>query len=290
MMLAAQRRSEILTLLERDRIVRVSQLVSALGVSDMTIRRDLSALHEQGALEKVHGGAVVRSEPSTAEPGFEAKSARQLTQKEAIASRAAQLVHPGSAIAISAGTTTFAFARHLVAIPGLTVVTNSVWVADLLHGARVPSHTVLLTGGVRTPSDALVGPVAIAALRSLHLDTVFMGVHGVDAGAGFSTPNLLEAETNRAMIASGRRMVVLADSTKWGVVGLSSMAPLSNASALITDTGMSQSARQAVAEHVDELVLVAPEEISDGWEGSATVASASGQVHEYGAYHPGGRA
>lgn len=289
-MLAAQRRSEILALLERERIVRVSQLVSALGVSDMTIRRDLLALHEQGSLEKVHGGAVVRSEPSTAEPGFEVKSARQLAQKEAIAARAAQLVHPGSAIAISAGTTTFAFARHLVAVPGLTVVTNSVWVADLLHGAGVPSHTVLLTGGVRTPSDALVGPVAIAALRSLHLDTVFMGVHGVDAGAGFSTPNLLEAETNRAMIASGRRMVVLADSTKWGVVGLSSMAPLSNASVLITDTGMSQSARQAVAEHVDELVLVAPEEFSDGWEGSTTVAASSGLVHEYGAYHPGGRA
>lgn len=275
-MLAAQRRSEIMALLERDRIVRVSHLVSALGVSDMTIRRDLLALHERGALEKVHGGAVVRAEPSTAEPGFQAKSARQMAQKEAIAARAAQLVHPGSAIAVSAGTTTFAFARHLVAIPGLTVVTNSVWVADLLHGARVPSHTVLLTGGVRTPSDALVGPMAIAALRSLHLDTVFMGVHGMDADAGFSTPNLLEAETNRAMIASGRRLVVVADSTKWGVVGLSSMAALSKASALITDTGLSQTARQALAEHVDELVLVAPQENSDGWEDSPTVTASPG--------------
>lgn len=265
-MLAAQRRSEIMTLLERDRIVRVSHLVNALGVSDMTIRRDLQALHEQGALEKVHGGAVVRAEPSTAEPGFEAKSARQLAQKESIAAQAAAMVRPGSAIAVSAGTTTFAFARHLLAIPGLTVVTNSVWVADLLHGARVPSHTVLLTGGVRTPSDALVGPLAIAALRSLHLDTVFMGVHGMDANAGFSTPNLLEAETNRAMIASARRMVVLADSTKWGVVGLSSMATLSTASALVTDTGLSQAARQALADDVDELVLVEPEEASRPWE------------------------
>ena len=265
-MLAAQRRSEIMTLLERDRIVRVSHLVNALGVSDMTIRRDLQALHEQGALEKVHGGAVVRAEPSTAEPGFEAKSARQLAQKESIAAQAAAMVRPGSAIAVSAGTTTFAFARHLLAIPGLTVVTNSVWVADLLHGARVPSHTVLLTGGVRTPSDALVGPLAIAALRSLHLDTVFMGVHGMDANAGFSTPNLLEAETNRAMIASARRMVVLADSTKWGVVGLSSMATLSTASALVTDTGLMPAARQALADDVDELVLVEPDEASRPWE------------------------
>lgn len=260
-MLAVQRRTEILALLERDRTVRVSDLVSALGVSDMTIRRDLLALHEQGALEKVHGGAVVRAEPSTLEPGFEAKSVRQLAHKEAIAARAAALVHPGSAIAVSAGTTTFAFARHLVAIPGLTVVTNSIWVADLLHNARVPSHTVLLTGGLRTPSDALVGPMAIAALRSLHLDTVFMGVHGMDAAAGFSTPNLLEAETNRAMIASGRRLVVVADSTKWGVVGLSSMAALSKASALITDTGLPQSARQALGDHIDDVLLVEPDEV-----------------------------
>lgn len=257
-MLAAQRRSEILARLERDGIVRVSNLVSTLGVSDMTIRRDLLTLHEQGALEKVHGGAVVRAEPSSNEPGFAAKSARQLAQKEAIAARAVQMVRPGSAIAVSAGTTTFALARHLVAIPGLTVVTNSVWVADLLHDARVPSHTVLLTGGLRTPSDALVGPIAIAALRSLHLDVVFMGVHGMDLNAGYSTPNLLEAETNRTMIASGRRLVVLADSTKWGVVGLSSMAPLSDASALITDTGLSQNAYQALAENVDDMVRVDP--------------------------------
>jgi DeoR/GlpR family transcriptional regulator of sugar metabolism len=127
---------------------------------------------------------------------------------------------------------------------------------------------VLLTGGVRTPSDALVGPMAIAALRSLHLDTVFMGVHGMAADAGFSTPNLLEAETNRAMIASGRRLVVLADSTKWGVVGLSSMAALSMASALISDTGLSQTARQALGEQVDELVLVAPEHTSEDWDDS----------------------
>ena len=86
-------------------------------------------------------------------------------------------------------------------------------------------------------SAALVGPMAVAALRSLHIDTEFMGVHGMDIDAGFSASSLLEAETNRAMIDVDRRLVVLADSTKWGVVGLSSMADLSTASAVITDTG-----------------------------------------------------
>ena len=124
---------------------------------------------------------------------------------------------------------------------------------------------MLLTGGLRTPSDALVGPIAIAALRSLHLDAVFMGVHGMDARAGFSTPNLLEAETNRAMVAAGRRLIVIADSTKWGVVGLSSMARLSEAATVVTDVGLSDSARRILAEEVDELILTepVPREITD---------------------------
>ena len=196
--------------------------------------------------------------PSTAEPGFEAKSGRRLAEKEAIALRAAAMVAPGSAIAVSAGTTTHLFARHLVGIPGLTVVTNSFWVADVLHRGAPDSVSVLLTGGLRTPSDALVGPIAVAALASLHLDAVYMGVHGMDSRAGFSTPNLLEAETNRAMCRSARRLIVLADSTKWGVVGLSSMAALSDASVVVTDTGLSAHAAGVLGEQAESLVLVEP--------------------------------
>jgi DeoR/GlpR family transcriptional regulator of sugar metabolism len=255
-MLAAQRRACILAELDRDGTVKVSDLVELLDVSDMTVRRDLVVLQRQGLLEKVHGGAMARAEPSTTEPGFEANSARRLAEKAAIANHAASLVQPGSAIAISAGTTTHAFARHLVDVPRLTVVTNSVWVADVLHRSGNDTMSVLLTGGLRTPSDALVGPLAIAALDSLHLDAVFMGVHGMDGRAGFSTPNLLEAETNRVMVRSGRRLIILADSTKWGVVGLSSMAELSDASLVISDTGLSAQASAVLTEQADELVLL----------------------------------
>ena len=255
-MLAAQRRAHILAELEREGMVRVSGLRELLGVSDMTVRRDLTALEQQGIVEKVHGGAMMRAEPATSEPGFEAKSALRLAEKEAIAARAAELVAPGSAIAISAGTTTHHFARHLVDFPGLTVVTNSVWVADVLHRSGKGNVSVLLTGGLRTPSDALVGPLAIAALSSLHLDAAFLGVHGMAAQAGFTTPNLLEAETNRAMIRSARRLVVLSDSSKWGTVGLSSMASLRDASVLVTDTELGFQARQTIAESVGQLVCV----------------------------------
>jgi DeoR/GlpR family transcriptional regulator of sugar metabolism len=115
--------------------------------------------------------------------------------------------------------------------------------------------TTVLTGGVRTPSDALVGPVAITALRSLHVDLLFMGVHGMSVDAGFTTPNLLEAETNQALIASARRVVVVADHTKWGVRGLSSIAELSAADTIVSDSGLSPQARAAIADEGIELIL-----------------------------------
>ena len=146
-MLAAQRRSRILAELNRDGTVRVTDLVSLLGVSDMTVRRDLVALHREGLLEKVHGGALAVAEPSSSEPGFAAKSVQHRLEKEAIAARAAQFVHEGMAIAVSAGTTTHALTEHLARIPNLTVVTNSVWVADVLHRAGDSTTSVLLTGG-----------------------------------------------------------------------------------------------------------------------------------------------
>ncbi len=268
-MLAAHRREEIVTRLERDGAVRVSDLVAALGVSDMTIRRDLGQLAEEGVLDKVHGGAVSRSDDgatSTSEPGFAAKSVRQLAQKEAIAREAAALVRPGWAIAVSAGTTTYALARHLARIPRLSVVTNSVRVADVLHRAGDPSQTVLLTGGQRTPSDALVGPMAVSALRSMHLDAVLLGVHGMDAEAGFTTPNLLESETNRTMVASSRRLLVLADSTKWGTVALSSMAQLQAGVTLITDVGLPPQARAELEDRIDAVILADAAQLPQDWQ------------------------
>ena len=109
-------------------------------------------------------------------------------QKQAIAQAAAELVEPGSSIGISAGTTTYELARAVRGVPDLTVVTNSIPVAQLLHESGTPGQTVVLTGGVRTPSDALVGPVAVGALRMLHVDRLFLGVHGMDARAGLTTP------------------------------------------------------------------------------------------------------
>ncbi|MEU5331270.1 DeoR/GlpR family DNA-binding transcription regulator [Streptomyces parvus] len=273
-LLAEQRRALILDEVRRRGGVRVNELTRKLNVSDMTIRRDLDALARQGVIEKVHGGAVPVVEASTHEPGFEAKSALEPSAKEDIARAAAALAVPGSAIALSGGTTTFALARHLLDVPDLTVVTNSVRVADVFHnaqrpaggpGARPGAATVVLTGGVRTPSDSLVGPVADRAIDSLHFDVLFLGVHGISAEAGLSTPNLAEAETNRRFVRAARRIVVVADHTKWGTVGLSSFAALEEVDTLVTDAGLAPELRAEIEEHLPGLLVAgdAPAETAD---------------------------
>jgi DeoR/GlpR family transcriptional regulator of sugar metabolism len=255
--LANQRQMLIAEEVQRRGAVRVSELTELFGVSDMTIRRDLDVLASSGLIVKVHGGATARRSPSTDEPGFEAKSDRQFREKEAIALAARGLVQPGMAIALGGGTTTWRLAHHLREVPGLTVVTNSMQVANVLYQSPLADLTVVLTGGVRTPSDALVGPVAVTALQSLHVDALFTGVHGMTGDAGFTTPNLLEAETNRALIDCAERVVVIADHTKWGVRGLSRFARLEEAHVLITDNGLPPEARTVLGEHIAE-VIVAP--------------------------------
>jgi DeoR/GlpR family transcriptional regulator of sugar metabolism len=162
------------------------------------------------------------------------------------------------AVAVSAGTTTYALAQRLANVPGITVVTNSIQVADVLYRAGRHDQTIILTGGVRTPSDALVGPFAVAALRTVHVDLVFVGVHGMDPRSGFTCPNLLEADTDRALIEAGRRLVVVTDHSKWGVIGISSIARLDQADTLVTDAGLAPEARVILSEAVRELVIVDP--------------------------------
>ncbi|RLU89177.1 DeoR family transcriptional regulator [Streptomyces griseocarneus] len=265
-LLAEQRRALILDEVRRRGGVRVNELTRKLKVSDMTVRRDLDALARLGAVEKVHGGAVPVAEATAHEPGFEAKSELELIAKEDIARAAAKMAAQGSAIALAGGTTVYALAQQLVDVPDLTVVTNSVRAADVFHSAqrtmtavgpspRPGAATVVLTGGVRTASDTLVGPVADAAIRALHFDVLFIGVHGISVEAGLSTPNLAEAETNRHFVRSARRVVVVADHTKWGTVGLSSFASLGEVDALVTDQGLPAEARREIAELLPELVV-----------------------------------
>jgi DeoR/GlpR family transcriptional regulator of sugar metabolism len=274
--LAQQRQASILDRVRRHGGARVADLVRVLGVSDMTVRRDIEALAERGLVAKVHGGAIA-IEGTTDEPGYAAKFEQQRAEKMAIARAAAELVSPGSAVGISAGTTTAALARELVAVPELTVVTNSIPVADVFYRAGRPDQTVVLTGGTRTPSDALVGPVAQEAAARINLDLLFLGVHGMSTRAGYTTPNLSEADTNRALVAAARRLVVLADHTKWDLIGIATIAALSEAHVVVTDSGLPMEVRAELGLIVNELIIAEVGPADDRWSGAAPTSSAAGR-------------
>ena len=258
--LATQRQEQILAAVRLHGAARVADLVESLDVSDMTIRRDIAELARAGLVRRVHGGALAPDAAGrpTDEPGFEAKRGWSGPEKQAIARAAAATVEPGLAVALSAGTTTYLLAELLASdasLRPLTVVTNGLRVADVLH--RAPSGAgleVILTGGVRTPSDALVGPVADAALAHLRVDRTYLGVHGLDAD-GLTTPNLAEAATDRALLASAAATTVLADHTKWGVVGLARIASLDEIDTLLTDDGLPDEARRHLADLPAHLTL-----------------------------------
>lgn len=256
-MLASQRQGRILAEIRANGAVRIADLTRDLGVSDMTIRRDLAELSEQGLVRKVHGGAVAPHTTSH-EPGFAAKSLLEAEEKRAIAQAAAHLVAPGSSIALSAGTTTHLLAARIAAMTTLrplTVVTNSLPVAETLHRTDDPRIETVLCGGSRTPSDALVGPLAEAALAGLRVDQAFLGAHGVDPEIGLTTPNLVEAATNRALIHSAGRTVVLADHTKWHTTGLSVFATFADIDVLVTDRGLPARQQAEVRDLVEQLVV-----------------------------------
>jgi len=256
-MLAHERHERLLARLAAEGTVRVGELAAELDVSEMTVRRDIRALADAGLVRRVHGGAAP-ARPTALEPTFTAKTSHARAAKTAIARAAADLVGPGASVALSAGTTTHLCALELAARArtDLTVVTNSPPVAEAFGNAPGERPEVVLTGGTLTPSRALVGPLAVAALATLRVDVLLLGVHGLDADAGLTTPNLLEAETDRALVASAGRVVVVTDSSAWGNVGLGRFGGLDDVDVVVTDDALPAHARTALDDAGVRVVLV----------------------------------
>src|SRR3712207_5166633 len=233
-MLRERRQQAILEELERAGSVSVAALSQDLGVSDMTVRRDLEELSARDLLRKVHGGAVPI--PNTAaEPHFVQKQKLNRAEKRAIARAALEFINDGDTVAFSAGTTTWQIAEALKRDRGsLTFITNSTNIAMTLQ--ENGWEQIVLSGGMfRTPSDALVGPFADRTIRTLNAHVLFLGVHGIDPEAGLTTPNVAEVETDARLVEAAQKVVVDDDPAKLGVVALAEIAPLSKADVLVTD-------------------------------------------------------
>ena len=215
----------------------------------MTIRRDIAELADKGLLKRVHGGAVTTS-TLLSEPLFSVKSQMDIGLKDAIA--------------IGGGTTAYVFAQHLLESQqssGITILTNSIPVAELVQALESKDVEVIVTGGVITRSNSLVGPIADKVVASLRVNTVFLGTHSVSIPRGFLMPNSLEAATDMAMMDIADRVIVLTDHTKWSCTSLSLFARFDQVDTVITDDGLDPDSAAKTKDLVKELVLAHQSEI-----------------------------
>ncbi|MFD0272223.1 DeoR/GlpR family DNA-binding transcription regulator [Streptomyces sp. NPDC127106] len=232
-MFAAERRQLILEMVRANGAVSLRELARVVQTSEVTVRRDVRALEAEGLLDRRHGGAVLPG-GFTRESGFPQKSHLATAEKTAIADVAAGLVEEGEAVVVGAGTTTQELARRLARVPGLTVVTNSLLVAQALaHANRVE---VVMTGGtLRGSNYALVGSGAEQSLQGLRVSRAFLSGSGLTAERGLSTSNMLSASVDRALVQAAAEVVVLADHTKLGTDTMFQTVPTDVMTRLVTD-------------------------------------------------------
>lgn len=239
------RLSAILERLADGGTVDVGELAEELSASPATIRRDLAALEQQRLLARTHGGAVAHA--VSYELPLRYKGVRYADEKRRIADAAAATVSEGMAVGLTGGTTATEVARALAARPQLTIVTNALNIASEL-GAR-PNIKLIVTGGLaRSQSYELSGPIAEAALNGINLDVAFIGVDGIDARAGCTTHQEVEAHTNGVMIAHAKRVVVVADSSKIGKVAFARICEAGGMDDLITDNAADETAVKALSD------------------------------------------
>ncbi|MFD5055248.1 DeoR/GlpR family DNA-binding transcription regulator [Streptomyces tendae] len=242
-MFAAERRQLILEMVRANGAVSLRELARVVQTSEVTVRRDVRALEAEGLLDRRHGGAVLPG-GFTRESGFPQKSHLATAEKTAIADLAAGLVDEGEAIVVGAGTTTQELARRLARVPGLTVVTNSLLVAQALaHANRVE---VVMTGGtLRGSNYALVGSGAEQSLQGLRVSKAFLSGSGLTAERGLSTSNMLSASVDRALVQAAAEVVVLADHSKLGTDTMFQTVPTDVITRLVTDESPAHDERAA---------------------------------------------
>lgn len=215
--------------------VRVSDLSTEMAVSEMTVRRDLEELEEQGRLLRVHGGAASATSRSF-EPGFAARSQLNVEAKRQIGVATAALIRDGEALIIDAGTTTLHVAAALRPDLHVRAMALSLRVADVL--ADMANVTLMIPGGVVRPKErSFVGGMTVSTFDDLTFDTVILTTGGVDVDAGVTEYEFDDAQTKRAALNSARRKIIVADSSKLGAVAFVRLCPIDQIDILVTDSG-----------------------------------------------------
>jgi DeoR family transcriptional regulator of aga operon len=255
-LLVEERRRKILDLVEKQARVTVEELVGRFGVSAVTVRGDLDALSQSGAVIRSHGGALKRAGALQDVP-INVKETLHHGEKVRIGHAAAQMIRDNEIVMLDSGTTTAEVARHIkfLKLKALTVITNALNIAMEL--ANLPHLRVIMIGGIlRQMSYSLVGPHAEHTLKGLNADRLFLGVDSLDPEIGLTTPDVLEAQLNAMMIRVAREVVVVADSSKFARRNLSLIAPLDAVHKIITDDALAPAMVTAIKARGVEVILV----------------------------------
>jgi DeoR/GlpR family transcriptional regulator of sugar metabolism len=227
-----ERQQEILRLISSEGRAAVVDLSRRYNVSEVTIRADLQALASQGLIVRTHGGAVIV--PQSPELSLNLRRQQQRVEKERIGAAAAEYVSDGDAIFLDTSSTALAIARHLKKRRELTILTNSLAVAQAV--LDVNSVAVVMTGGVlRRETVSLIGLEGLGLLSKYNIKTGFFGAHGLSMPEGLTDVSIGEAEVKQEVVTMCRQAIAVIDATKWGRVGPASFAKVQDLHLIITD-------------------------------------------------------
>lgn len=252
---ADERRQRLSEFLAQRGFVELPQLTEELGVSESTVRRDLTQLETEGLVRRTHGGAVFVSDRFSV-LSFAARESSAAGEKAAIGRTAAELVEDNETVLIDGGTTTFQMAKCLAGRP-LQIVTNSLPIANLL-GSRAEVELLFVGGYIYPRSGVALGPMATEMLAKVHVSKAFMGAAGI-AEDGLYNANMLMAEADQQMMKCADEVIVVADHTKFGKRALARLAPWSDVDRLVSDEGLDDHWRAAVEAQGVPLILASME-------------------------------
>jgi DeoR/GlpR family transcriptional regulator of sugar metabolism len=235
-MLPAERRARIVAALRDRPAVRVAMLSEVLGVSEITIRRDLMQLEQEGVLARTYGGAMRKSQ-SAEELDYEDNAITHAAEKDRIARAAAEMIEPHDTVFLGSGTTVVHMLRHLPPDLEARVVTHSLAVVAEARGSSV--ELIFLGGLYRPALGAVEGTWPLDMIQHFNADKAFLGADCLDARAGLTTPSIAAASIELAMIRRTRgEVVVLADSSKIGLIGAVVICPLDQIDVVLVDGGI----------------------------------------------------
>ncbi len=226
------RRNQIVDMVNRQRTVKNTELMKKFNISIETVRRDLEYLEKQGLLQRVYGGAALKTSLGS-EPEYSSRIKEHFEEKTAIASAAAQLICPGDSVYLGVGTTVQAMAQYMKNIGEVTVFTNSLRTAIAL--SDTPGLTVVLPGGqLRAKELALSGFPSEDNFAHFNLDKAFVGIGGI-TDAGITDFHIGEARLHRQQLENAKQSIVLADSSKFGVRAMTNVCTFDLIDIVITD-------------------------------------------------------